>query len=155
MLGRYSSTARAECLHLDFRSLTRTAMKRDVCDRWNHNGRLTIVLRQGRPMPAFRQPEPRIIWPICPNCAKPMRFARVARAAERIKFDFEGDCGETAAPPVTSPQECRDFAHQCVRWAEQTNNASHRQTMRKMAKQFRQVALDLERSIALIDDDTP
>jgi hypothetical protein len=54
-------------------------------------------------------------------------------------------------PP--SPKEFREFAQECLRWAAETKSERHRQVLRDMAKTWMQAALQLERSLALTDDD--
>jgi hypothetical protein len=52
-----------------------------------------------------------------------------------------------------SPKEFREFAQECLCWADETKSERHRQVLRDMAKTWMQAALQLERSLALIDDD--
>ncbi len=52
-----------------------------------------------------------------------------------------------------SPKEFREFAQECLRWADETKSEQHRQVLLEMAKTWTQAALQLERSLALIDDD--
>jgi hypothetical protein len=52
-----------------------------------------------------------------------------------------------------SPKEFREFAQECLRWADETKSERHRQVLLDMAKTWMQAALQLERSLALIDDD--
>ena len=54
----------------------------------------------------------------------------------------------------SSPKEFREFAQECLRWADETKSERHRQVLRDMAATWMQAALQLERSLALIDDDT-
>jgi len=51
------------------------------------------------------------------------------------------------------PREFREFAQECLRWADETEQ--HRQVLLDMATTWTQAALQLERSLALIDDSTP
>jgi hypothetical protein len=51
-----------------------------------------------------------------------------------------------------SPKEFRDFAQECLRWADETKSERHRQVLLDMAKTWMQAALQLERSLALIGD---
>jgi hypothetical protein len=53
-------------------------------------------------------------------------------------------------PP--SPKEYHEFAQECLRWADETKSERHRQVLLDMAKTWMQAALQLERSLALIDD---
>jgi hypothetical protein len=53
---------------------------------------------------------------------------------------------------AASPKEFREFAQECLRWADETKSERHRQVLRDMAKTWMQAALQLERSLALIDD---
>jgi hypothetical protein len=54
---------------------------------------------------------------------------------------------------AASPKEFREFAQECLRWADETKSERHRQVLLDMAKTWMQAALQLERSLALIDDD--
>ena len=56
---------------------------------------------------------------------------------------------------AASPKEFREFAQECLRWADETKSERHRQVLREMAKTWMQAALQLERSLALIDDSVP
>jgi hypothetical protein len=56
---------------------------------------------------------------------------------------------------AASPKEFREFAQECLRWADETKSERHRQVLLDMAKTWMQAALQLERSLALIDDSTP
>jgi hypothetical protein len=53
------------------------------------------------------------------------------------------------------PKEFREFAQECLRWADETKSEQHRQVLLDMATTWMQAALQLERSLALIDDSTP
>ena len=63
-----------------------------------------------------------------------------------------------ALPPVSraeramaaSPEEFREFAQECLRWAGETKSERHRQVLREMARTWIQAALELERSLGLI-----
>src|SRR6516164_331363 len=60
-----------------------------------------------------------------------------------------------ALPPVrhaeramaASPEEFREFAQECLRWAGETKSDRHRQVLREMARTWIQAALELERSV--------
>ena len=54
---------------------------------------------------------------------------------------------------AASPKEYREFAQDCLRGAAETKSERHRQILLEMAKTWMQAALQLERSLALIDDD--
>jgi hypothetical protein len=54
----------------------------------------------------------------------------------------------------SSPNDFREFAQECLRWADETKSERHRQVLWDMAATWMQAALQLERSLALIDDDT-
>jgi hypothetical protein len=56
---------------------------------------------------------------------------------------------------AASPKEFREFAQECSRWADETQSERHRQVLRELAATWMQAALQLERSLALIDDSTP
>ena len=53
---------------------------------------------------------------------------------------------------AASPKEFREFAEECLRWADETNSDRHRQVLQEMAKTWMQAALQLERGLALLDD---
>ena len=53
----------------------------------------------------------------------------------------------------SSPKEFREFAQECLRSADETKSERHREVLLDMAKTWMQAALQLERSLALIDDD--
>jgi len=53
-----------------------------------------------------------------------------------------------------SPKEFREFAEECLRWSDETKSERHRQVLREMAVTWMQAALQLEHSLALIDDDS-
>jgi hypothetical protein len=55
---------------------------------------------------------------------------------------------------AASPKEFREFAQECLRWADETKSQRHRQVLLDMAATWMQAALQLERSLALIDDST-
>jgi len=65
-----------------------------------------------------------------------------------------------ALPPVThaeramatSPEEFREFAQECLRWADETKSERHRQVLLEMARTWIEAALELERSLGLIDE---
>jgi hypothetical protein len=61
---------------------------------------------------------------------------------------------EERAMPA-SPKEFREFAEECLRWSDETKSERHQQVLLDMAKTWMQAALQLERSLALIDDSTP
>jgi hypothetical protein len=52
-----------------------------------------------------------------------------------------------------SPIELREFAQECLRSADETKSERHREVLLNMAKNLMEAALQLERSLALIDDD--
>jgi len=54
----------------------------------------------------------------------------------------------------SSPKEFREFAQECLRWADETKSERHRQVLLEMARTWMEAALQLERSWALIDDST-
>ncbi|HMF25807.1 MAG TPA: hypothetical protein VKG24_27275 [Pseudolabrys sp.] len=47
---------------------------------------------------------------------------------------------------LVSPQQYRDFAEQCLRWAASATREEHKNTMLQMAKQWFQRADELERT---------
>jgi hypothetical protein len=53
----------------------------------------------------------------------------------------------------SSAKEFREFAEECLRWADETKSERHQQVLLRMAKTWMQ-AVQLERSLALIDDST-
>ena len=52
----------------------------------------------------------------------------------------------------SSAEEFREFAQECLRWAGETKSARHRDVLREMARTWIQAALEVERSLGLIDD---
>lgn len=55
---------------------------------------------------------------------------------------------------MTSPNDYRQFARDCLRWADGTSDPIHKQTMRDLARTWLRTAAVVERSLALVDDDT-
>jgi hypothetical protein len=49
---------------------------------------------------------------------------------------------------VVTPDEMRAFALDCLRWAEHTDNASHRDLMLNVAKAWMNTASAIERRVA-------
>jgi len=56
---------------------------------------------------------------------------------------------------AASPKEFREFVEECLRWSDETKSERHRQVLLDMATTWMQAALQLERSLALIDASTP
>jgi hypothetical protein len=56
--------------------------------------------------------------------------------------------------PVT-PQEMRLFAAECLRWSDETDNASQRDLMRRIARMWMHTASALDRHIANGDEVLP
>ena len=52
---------------------------------------------------------------------------------------------------VTS-QEMRQFAAECMRWSDQTNNASHRELMIRVATSWMAIAAAIERRLSVGDE---
>ena len=46
----------------------------------------------------------------------------------------------------SSPEEFREFAQECLRWAGETKSERHRQALLEMARTWIQAALEVERS---------
>jgi hypothetical protein len=44
---------------------------------------------------------------------------------------------------AANPQEFREFARECLRWANETQSERHRQVLREMSKTWFQAALEL------------
>ena len=53
---------------------------------------------------------------------------------------------------MTTTADYRDFAGDCLRWTEQTKNASERDTLIGIAQRWLNVAARLDRHIALAND---
>ena len=53
---------------------------------------------------------------------------------------------------MTTTTDYRDFAGDCLRWTEQTKNASERDTLIGIARLWLNVATRLDRQIALASD---
>ena len=49
---------------------------------------------------------------------------------------------------MVTPDEMREFALDCLRWAERTDNASHRDLMLNVAKTWMNTASAIERRVA-------
>ena len=56
---------------------------------------------------------------------------------------------------ITSPTEFREFEQDCVRWAEESKDEHHRKLLLDVAKECMRAALEVERSIGLIDEEAP
>ncbi len=53
--------------------------------------------------------------------------------------------------PMVTPDEMRIFAAECLRWSDQASNASHRDLMVRIAKQWMTTAATIERRVAAGD----
>ncbi len=51
---------------------------------------------------------------------------------------------------ATSPEEFRDFAQECLRWAGETKSERHRQVLLEMARTWIQAAVEVERGSGVI-----
>jgi hypothetical protein len=68
-----------------------------------------------------------------------------------------------ALPPVphaeramaASPEEFREFAQECLRWAGETKSDRHRQVLLEMARTWIQAALEVEGGLGPIGEVTP
>ena len=49
---------------------------------------------------------------------------------------------------VVTPQEMRLFASDCIRWSDETANASHRDLMKQIAQTWTNTASSIERHIS-------
>ena len=49
---------------------------------------------------------------------------------------------------MVTPQEMREFALECLRWSEETDNASQRDIMIQLAKSWMNAASQIERHVA-------
>lgn len=56
---------------------------------------------------------------------------------------------------MSSPKEFRDFALKCMLWAEQAGDEKQRYLWLEMAAYWMRAAVQLERPIALLNDDVP
>jgi hypothetical protein len=54
---------------------------------------------------------------------------------------------------MISPQDYRQFAMDCARWAEATANASHRQILQDMAWHWLKIAMEIEGAAPLAIDE--
>lgn len=54
---------------------------------------------------------------------------------------------------MTSPKDYREFALDCIRWARQTKNPTHRQVMLDLARTWARTAVIAEESLVLMEDD--
>jgi hypothetical protein len=50
---------------------------------------------------------------------------------------------------MVTPQEMRQFAAECMRWSDQTDNASHRELMIRVAKSWMAIAAAIERRLPM------
>ena len=50
---------------------------------------------------------------------------------------------------MVTPQEMRQFAAECMRWSDETDNPSHRELMIRVAKSWMAIAAALERRLPL------
>ncbi len=55
----------------------------------------------------------------------------------------------------SSPEEFREFAQECLRWAGETKSERHRQALLETARTWIQAALEVERGLGLIEEGTP
>ena len=53
---------------------------------------------------------------------------------------------------MVTPQEMRQFAAECMRWAHQTSNPSHRDLMIRVAKSWMATAAAIERRVSTGDE---
>src|SRR5262245_62114827 len=56
---------------------------------------------------------------------------------------------------TASPKDFRDFGLECIRWAEAARDERHRQVLVDLARQWMKAAVQMERSFALLDDESP
>jgi hypothetical protein len=82
------------------------------------------------------------------------------RLRQRAVAAFSGVTRATAGKRVRrramyGSREFREFAQQCVCWAEDAKNDRQRQMLLDLAEQWTQAALAVERSTAFIDDEAP
>jgi hypothetical protein len=61
--------------------------------------------------------------------------------------------GKRAMP--SSPEEFREFAQECLRWAGETKSERHRQVLLEMARTWIQAALEVEGGLGPIAEATP
>jgi hypothetical protein len=55
----------------------------------------------------------------------------------------------------SSPEEFREFAQECLRWAGETKSERHRQDLLEMARTWIQAALEVEGGLGPIAEATP
>jgi len=53
---------------------------------------------------------------------------------------------------MVTPEEMREFAAECLRWSDRTDNASHRDLMIRIAKTWMNTAAAIERRIDAGDE---
>jgi hypothetical protein len=56
---------------------------------------------------------------------------------------------------MVTPQEMRQFAAECMRWAHETSNPSHRDLMVRVAKSWMAAADAIKRRVSTGDDIRP
>ena len=55
---------------------------------------------------------------------------------------------------MTSPTDYREFALDCVRWAENASDSSQRQILHDMARHWLKIAIEVERAAPFVDDES-
>ena len=53
---------------------------------------------------------------------------------------------------MVTPEEIRLFAAECLRWSDETDNASHRELMIRVAKTWMNTAAAIERRLSMGDE---
>ena len=87
-----------------------------------------------------------------PTAGPAQLFFRTAYASGQTRLRFQskmrmdGSAGNRAFVMV-SPDEMRLFALECLRWSDETDNASHRSLMIQVAKTWMATASALERRV--------
>jgi hypothetical protein len=66
-------------------------------------------------------------------------------------FGHSGSTLPTSEDAMVTPDEMRIFAAECLRWSDQAGNASHRDLMVRIAKQWMTTAAMIERRVAAGD----
>jgi hypothetical protein len=78
--------------------------------------------------------------------AAPSNETRIAQALVAERPDVLPPVPSTERAMPSSPEEFREFAQECLRWAGETKSERHRQALLETARTWIQAALEVERS---------
>ncbi len=80
------------------------------------------------------------------SAAVPSNETRIAQALVAERPDVLPPVPSTERAMPSSPEEFREFAQECLRWAGETKSERHRQALLETARTWIQAALEVERS---------